>query len=497
LPAIFRDRFNTAGNRRTETFPWDNVNNLWSSIRRLDRTERFDDSNFNTYSSDLRNSMLGTALWDCYIGMGGDSPYLSIRNKAADNIIRIMMEMLLITPDDTTTGVAHARRMAQDCIQADTALSGGLYSKVMDNAFIARGLWNLRPVDLYIRDSSADTGVIPSPQLHWESPDIWVRNNLTGDNPDAGHERPICNQPNYMYVRVHNRGTQAATANTFTVEAFHCDPGTGMIWPDHFTTMGNMTITQQIPAGGSLRIGPFTWTPVVENHECLLAVVHGAADPAIPATLIGSVPHGELVRFDNNVGQRNVSPLPSVPGGKTKTSFMLRGGIQPTMNKLMLDSLAMPDDTKIMVRVLSRIVRNAELSHLTIKTQSNTWTTLEMSGGVVAEVAGFELRANDQVNVDLTIDFSLQAEHLARYPLIATQEQDEALAGRMTIEIIAVKEDEDWVFGNPRSHELHITSCPYWTRISQKNKQPFETVDAGIARGYNGCAFCLPEFDTD
>ena len=75
--------------------------------------------------------------------------------------------------------------------------------------------------------------------------------------------------------------------------------------------------------------------------------------------------------------------------------------------------------------------------------------------------------------------------------------QDGALAGRMTIEILAVKELEDWFFGNPRSKELHISSCAFWPKISSKNKIPFETIEDGLARGYNGCAFCLPDYDTD
>lgn len=498
LPAIYRDRFNTNGHRRTEVFPWDNnANDQWSTVRRLDRTERFDDAGFAGYNFNLKNSMLGTAFWDCYIGMGGDSNNASLRIKAADAMIRTLMEMLLITPDDMSTDVTHARNMAEDCIAADTDLTGGLYSKVMDDAFIRRGLWNLRPIDLYIRDSAADTGALPSPIPHWHSPDIWVRNNpLPGDNPDLGHQNPINNQPNYLYVRVHNRGTQQATANTFSVEAFRCNPGTGMIFPDHFQSFGTLAITQAIPAGGSVRVGPFTWTPQIVDHECLLAVVHGADDPSIPATLKVSVPHGEIVRFDNNVGQRNVSPQTSVPGGKTKTSFVMRGVLQQTTNKLTLDASAMPADTKIQVRTLRRIIDGSGLTHIAVTEGGTVWTKLDMNGGIVAEIDGFALRTNDEVTVEITIDFSLQAEHLERYPLIATQEQDGAIAGRMTIEIIAVKEREDWVYGNPRSRELHVITCPFWPLISQGNKIPYETVNDGLARGYNGCAFCLPEHDT-
>ncbi|MEA3335600.1 MAG: hypothetical protein U9R25_06785, partial [Chloroflexota bacterium] len=62
--------------------------------------------------------------------------------------------------------------------------------------------------------------------------------------------------------------------------------------------------------------------------------------------------------------------------------------------------------------------------------------------------------------------------------------------------ITAVKESEDYVYGNPRSMELHTIHCPYWPRISQKNKIPFARVQDGLARGYDGCAFCLPAYNT-
>ena len=87
--------------------------------------------------------------------------------------------------------------------------------------------------------------------------------------------------------------------------------------------MGTLTIAPAIPSGGSVRVGPFLWTPAVISHECLVAVVHGAGDPAVTANLIGAVPHDQIVRFDNNVGQRNVNPQMSVPGGKTKASMTI------------------------------------------------------------------------------------------------------------------------------------------------------------------------------
>ncbi|HEX2057567.1 MAG TPA: hypothetical protein VHI71_04280 [Actinomycetota bacterium] len=510
LPAIFRDRFNANGHRRTETFPWDNnATNQWSAVRRLDRAERFDDPNFNNLSFNVKNSMLGTALWNCYEGMNGFSTHVETRKQAADAMIRTMMEMLLIVPDDSSNTVAHARSMADGCITADTALTGGLYSKVMYEAFVDQGLYAKRPVDVYVSDSDTDSGDLPSPVPHWTSPDIWVRNNPppanpndpndpnAGENPDAGHQPPINGQPNYVHVRVRNRGTQQADANEFSVEVFRCDPSTGAIWPNHFNSIGTLPITTAIPAnGGSVRVGPFIWTPQIVGHECLLAVVHGPDDPAITKTLIGSVEHWKMVRFDNNVGQRNVSPQMSVGGGKTKATIFMRGGLTPSTNQLLLDASAMPSDTKIHVRTLRRVVDPATRQHLSVEEETKVWSTLEMAGAKVGELNGFPLSKDDRVSVELTIDFSVKGEHLKVYPLVCIQEQDGEVAGRMTVEITAVKELEDFVFANPRSGELHISTCPFWDAIGPGNKVPYQSIEDGLARGYNGCAYCLPDHDT-
>ncbi|MGR6963956.1 hypothetical protein ACU610_05810 [Geodermatophilus sp. URMC 61] len=350
VPAIYRDRFNANQHRRTETFPFDNnATNRWSDERTLDRAERFDDAGFAGYGFNLRNSMLGTAVWESYLGMGGGSPDPLVRRRAADALIATVIEMLLITPDDSSTDAAHARRLAQDLIVADMALTGGLYSKVMDEAFVRRGLWARRTVDLYITDSAGDVGVIPSPAPHWTSPDIWVRNLAMsdGDDPEQGHQAAIEGQPNHLYVRLRNRGARTAPADTFQVEVFRCDPATATTWPDHFQSLGTLTVADPVPAGGALRVGPFTWTPQSADEAGLVALVHGTEDPAITATLLGSVPHEQLARFDNNIGQRTVAVQAAEPDGRLRTSGHVPGATADTRFSLPPRSPAAPVDEEI------------------------------------------------------------------------------------------------------------------------------------------------------
>lgn len=514
LAACWLDRFNEHQFQREEVFPWDNCSSVhWDATRRLDCKERFDDANFSSYGHDFKGSIYATALWDCFLNIGGNSSNANIRRWAADEIIRTYLDMLVFL-DSNEAQQEDYKKLVQALITADFNRTGGLYKKVIWDAFRRRGAWQdftpIGNIDPYIRDISGDTGEHASPEVHWASPDIWVRNNPPpanpndpndpnyGENPDAGHQPPINDVPNYMYVRIHNRGSQDVPANTFSVEGFHCSPATAMLYPDHFQSIAKLTIAEPIPAnGGSVRVGPFPWTPQIKYHECLFAIVDGTSDPAIAKQLKGSVDHWKLVRYDNNVGQVNVAPQSSVPGGKTKTSFLVRGTVYSSLNQLTVDATALPADTHIEVHLARRLTDQATgLSGFILSSQNTRWSTLTLPGGQVGAINDFPLEAHDQKSVTLMVDFSYQAEHLHRYPIIVTQTQEGQISGRLTIEITAVKETEDFVYGNPNSMELHTINCPLWSRIAQHHKIPFMTVKDGIVRGYNGCAFCLPDYNT-
>lgn len=355
---------------------------------------------------------------------------------------------------------------------------------------------NRRSADLFVRNSTADNGEYPSPRTHWQSPDIWVRNQPDGIGEDPGrdHQPPIVDTVNYMYVDVRNRGSDRA--EDISVEAFHCNPGTAMLWPNDFESMGKLALVAGIDPEDSATVGPFLWTPDLQHHECLLAVVDSPDDPTTVPVFHGSVPHWQLVRFDNSVGQRNVSPVRIAVGGEMRTQMRLRGGVRRSINRFELDATALPPDTDIRLKLANGLLKNAKMTSLEEIESNQRFTVVRVRRGDVATIDGFELAARESKRVQLTVDFSIEAEHLRRYPLVATQVQDHEVAGELTIELTAIKDLEDYVYGNPRSNELHTVYCPFWDKILPKNKIPFLTIQEGVTWGYNGCRFCLPGYDT-
>ena len=50
--------------------------------------------------------------------------------------------------------------------------------------------------------------------------------------------------------------------------------------------------------------------------------------------------------------------------------------------------------------------------------------------------------------------------------------------------------------GNKRTKELHQPTCRWVRLMSLRNVRFFETVQDALNVGYNGCAYCLPQYDT-
>jgi hypothetical protein len=115
-------------------------------------------------------------------------------------------------------------------------------------------------------------------------------------------------------VRVKNRGTRSA--NNVTVSAYHGGPANGLTWPHGWMPMTTPSLPLgTIPSRGAAVVGPFVWTPQFVGDESMLMIA--SADGDLPNTdtrtglpcATGPTPHQRLVPFDNNIGQRNVTPV--------------------------------------------------------------------------------------------------------------------------------------------------------------------------------------------
>jgi zinc metalloprotease ZmpB len=328
--APFRPSLNRRFDRPVATWAWGGGGN--------------DDSNYGS------EQILATCHFRIYRSIGGDHSNLNRRRFAS----RVATYLILRTIGTLTSGTNPGNwnpatmsnvpgRGAQLWCEALMAIDlenwtteglfGGAYNKVIRWAFEQQGSYQTPPapspvntvgappqVDVYIDDGRG--GEYPFQAVHWHNTSMWNRN---GPDGLAGHQNAIENQTNYMYVKVKNRGTSAAS--NVRVKGYHCLPGAGLTWPVDFVQMqplAGLAVASLGPnSGEEVTVGPFEWVPNLNayGHDCVLMIASAPGDPSnIDHFTVGeTIEEWRLVPNDNNVGQRNVS---IVPGGGGETGLM-------------------------------------------------------------------------------------------------------------------------------------------------------------------------------
>jgi hypothetical protein len=321
MAAILNDPGSGAADRFL-TFPWISIG------RRHDRTPAAGwgwggANDIGGYNSE---QVLSTTLFRLYRSIGGDSSSVARREFAARTAAYLILRAIgQLTPG---TNPANAAAFEAELETADAGVwtsslpaetnAGGAYWKVLRWAFEKQGLFKSPgapataegappAVDVYIDDGRH--GEYTFQPNHWSCTDIW--NRRSPGSGGGAHEEPVVGATNYAYVRIKNRGTQAAT--NVTVKGFHCLPGIGLTYPDDWMPM---TIAQlsapNLAASDTVGevVGPFEWTPSQVGHECMFFSVSASNDPSnIDGRITGSIPEWRLVPHDNNLGQRNVHPV--------------------------------------------------------------------------------------------------------------------------------------------------------------------------------------------
>ncbi len=308
---------------RFATFPW-----VLASVpgisRRHDRAVgagwAWFGPNWNTqYGGE---QVLSTTLFRLYRSIGGDSTNVNTQRRAADWTAFLIFKAIGLLSSTTPFPEVYEGNLetADKTTPSFKGIPGGALHKVVRWSFEKQGLFqpgaapgqgnnvnsegNPPDVDVYIDDGRG--GEYEYLANHWSCQDMWVRRAADGG---LSHQQPIVGQTNYMYVRVKNRGMQ--TAQNVRVDAYHALPGTGLAFPDDWQAMATSTLPASGPiaSGGETIVGPFAFVPTQVGHECLLAIAHADGDAGNDTTITGTIPENRLVPFDNNIGQRNVSPI--------------------------------------------------------------------------------------------------------------------------------------------------------------------------------------------
>lgn len=196
----------------------------------------------------------------------------------------------------------------------------------------------VRPANVYIRDSSSDTGTVPSPGNHWEAPDLIVRQQQDGNTVwvDQDLLRDGVTD-HFIYGKITNLGPNPADNVTLAVTvgnypALDALPGLEFRYPQDWYPGDWQTVavqqrhlylgesaSQNLAVGAARIFGPIRW-PAAQIpqegtwHPCLLAEARGnnndfagGLNGAPVQVAPGTCDYGSYFWGDNNVCQRNLS----------------------------------------------------------------------------------------------------------------------------------------------------------------------------------------------
>lgn len=341
IAAILND-VDTHAPDRFVTFPWVNIG------RRHDRpVNGWGWGGINDVGGYSSEQILATTHFRLYRSIGGDSIYQSRRDFAARSVTYLIMRAVgQLTP---ATNSPNALAWEQQLETADAGIwtptnpagsfAGGAYHKVIRWAFEKQGLFRapgapatvegVAPaVDVYIDDTGhGEYAYLPN---HWSCTDIW---NRTAVGAGGGvHQEPIVGNTNFAYVRIKNRGSQAAT--NVVVKGFHALPGVGLVYPTDWMPMTTPQLAAPNLAANDnigVVVGPFKWVPSQVGHECMFFSVSSTGDASnIDGGITGAIDEWRLVPNDNNIAQRNVHPVNSTLGPEIwkKLPFWIRNHAQ-------------------------------------------------------------------------------------------------------------------------------------------------------------------------
>lgn len=298
--------------------------------------------------------------------------------------------------------------------------------------------------NLLIRDNLEDTGKEPSTGSFSASPDIIVKNNPVANpnlafgniNSDPGSDPVEIGNTNYLYVRVHNTGGQAADA---TVRLYYA-PLTTSVLPAAWVFIGE-TLVINIPAGGFKVSNAILWSnvpdPGTAGHFCLIAVCGNAYDPFPDTAMIDSTM--DFIKFmqsSNNIAYRNILHKNTVPDNWLEIPFIMHSF--PKLKEgydLLIDGSKLPAGSEIQIRIGKTILKPEEV-HLEKIIRSKLTEREEifkLDGNTLGLIRNIRLSTSRATRLVLAVKLSSKAEKKKEYPVAIVQKFNSHEMGRITV----------------------------------------------------------------
>lgn len=365
---------------------------------------------------------------------------------------------------------------------------------------------HLNFADLCLRDNLFDTGVEPTASNSLcKSPDIChYRNQLldpaatlldaSSINKDNLFENVEKGQSNWIYLRVRNRGYAPGDAS---VDLYWTKPST-LPTPPSWHLIGTIPVPEIQPDHWAVA-GPLEW-PADQlpdtKHCCFIGILSNVQDPAPDlSTVTDSASFHQLIRENNNIVWKNFDVEDMFGGGYAYFEFQVQGWPRVRCKSdLELDLSELPEGVKCYLKIIRRITKGADAVNMTLREESDLYSRYNMECDGVCALKQMSLEPSDNTEATLTVELPEEAPDSV-YNLWIRQIVANKEVGRISRQIVV---GEHPYVGNRNTKELHIRGqCEWERKMSGKNRVAFHDPELALKQGYNGCATCMPEIDTD
>lgn len=356
--------------------------------------------------------------------------------------------------------------------------------------------------DIFVRDNLQDTGLQPTIGGGISrSPDIChYRNELADPQATLGSEAAESRddlfeniefgQPNYIYVRMQNRGLESGDAD---IDLYWTRPST-LPTPASWNPIDTLH-SSPVSVGEFKVVGPAEWNTIpAVGHYCFIAVISNTKDPSPDVSSIVSVDDFyKFVRQNNNVCWKNFDIEDLFGGSQKRFDFQIQGWPrQSHPGDLELDLTELPAGTDAELRILKRLTEDADIHNLE-KIGESTYHDKYSANVGLGAIRNMPLRPSDNSKATIVLTLPEDTPDGA-YEFSVIQKIDGLEMGRITKRLVVGQHP---YVGNRKTKEVHVATCDWAKKMSSKNKVAYQEVQLAIQRGYNGCRYCLTEYDTD
>ena len=361
------------------------------------------------------------------------------------------------------------------------------------------------PADVYIRDSLTDTGVEPYAGFPlYSSPDIIIRKTPVG-NPqnefinmtvDPGSDNVVIGSNNYIYIRIHNKGT----INSDIHVKVYFAPLTGSCAPDLWEYIGQIDFYNILPNQDAVS-DALIWESVPDpgdtDHFCIIASIEGFGDPhPDPSGITSAIEYMDFIRIHNNLCYRNIV----FENVLTDTIYMIKfiiPGFKDAKNqfdfRIIRDDFPFP--ANVILKFYSGKLKNAQMKKSNFNNKSEKllkgFREFEFKDEKQALIKDFIVYPQSRNIAFLETKIPANAEIGKKYHLTLQQLYEGKVIGDFHIIFNIIDLNKVKYIAIRGSNLVHKSDCKNLLNSNRQLWIPFESLEEAKGEGYDMAIDCL------